>query len=97
MNIDTNKITKKSIIISFLISLSFLVIFSLVYFISYIPNQPVDIDLSLKESRSLNALEVRSAGKSLLKKSELISKDPLLLRIPIDKAIDITIKDYGKR
>ncbi|MEM8866690.1 MAG: hypothetical protein AAGC73_00325 [Verrucomicrobiota bacterium] len=80
---------------TFLGFLGAILIFALLLYIAYIPNRPAPADAAVAETRQIKADEARAAGKAKLTGYEVVNAEAGVVRIPIEEAIQLTIKDYN--
>ena len=60
--------------------------------VTYLPNQPVSVDHELKRERLEQAESIRAEGHKKL--NQLILKGADTAMIPIERAMELTLKDY---
>ncbi|MEM1222490.1 MAG: hypothetical protein AAGH40_06970 [Verrucomicrobiota bacterium] len=89
------KVSFPNFIFTFLGILGAILIFALLLFIAYLPNRPVPADQAVVEERQLKADEARAAGKAKLTGYEVINAEAGTVRIPIEEAIELTMKEYS--
>lgn len=81
-------------LLTFLGGLGAILIFLLILFIAYLPNRPDRVDASVVAERQAKADEARAAGIKKLTTLEVIDAEAGTARIPIDDAIQRTVRAY---
>lgn len=82
-------------VLTFLGSLGGMLIFALIIYIAYLPNQADEPDAEANEARQMKADEARAAGLSKITGYEVINKETETVRIPIELAMEQTLQAYS--
>jgi len=69
-----------------------ILVFLFILVVTYLPNQPVSVDHELKLERLEQAESIRAEGHKKL--NQLILKDTDTAMIPIERAMELTLKYY---
>ncbi len=88
------EISKSNFLFTFLGSLGAILIFVLIIFIAYLPNRPAPVDAEIAAQRQATADEARAAGKSKLEGYEVLNQEAGTVRVPIEAAMELTVKTY---
>ena len=67
-------------------------IFLLILVVTYLPNKPEDVDSALKQDRINKAETIRAEG--IKKLNQLILIDTESAKIPIERAMELTLSEY---
>ena len=73
-----------------------LLIFALLLLIAYIPNRPAAVDAEANASRKAKAAESIAQGKAKLTGYAVVDADKQQVRIPIERAMLVTVDKYLK-
>jgi len=88
------EVSRSNFLLSILGSLGAILIFALILFVAYLPNRPAPIDQAYNELRQTRAAEARAAGLNKLNGYEVINADAGTVRIPIERAMELTVQEY---
>lgn len=88
--------TTRSRLLTFVGALGALLIFALLLLIAYIPNRPAAVDAEINASRKAKAAEAIAQGKAKLSAYALVDADKQQVRIPIERAMVVTVEGYQK-
>ncbi|MDG1701954.1 MAG: hypothetical protein P8I61_03450 [Opitutae bacterium] len=69
-----------------------ILIFLLILVVTYLPNKPEDVDSALKQDRINKAETIRAEG--IKKLNQLILIDTESAKIPIERAMELTLSEY---
>jgi hypothetical protein len=72
-----------------------ILIFALILFVAYLPNRPEPVDQAVKDKRQAQADEARAAGLSKLNGYAVINAEAGTVRIPLKKAMELTVAKYN--
>jgi len=88
------EVSKSNFLFTFLGSLGAILIFVLIIFLAYLPNRPAPVSAQIDADRQTKADEARAAGISKLQGYEVLNKEAGSVRIPIEKAMELTVNSY---
>jgi hypothetical protein len=88
--------TTRSRLLTFVGAVGALLIFALLLLIAYIPNRPAAVDAEINAARKAKAAEAIAQGKAKLYGYAVIDADQQLVRIPIERAMLVTVENYQK-
>jgi hypothetical protein len=88
--------TTRSRLLTFVGAFGALLIFALVLLIAYIPNRPAAVDAEINATRKAKAAESIAQGKAKLSGYAVIDADKQQVRIPIERAMLVTVETYQK-
>jgi len=84
----------KSQLPTFLGSLGAILIFLLIMLVAYLPNRPEPVDAQQQAERLQRAEETRAENESKLEGYEVVNAEEGTVRIPIEQAMELTLKKY---
>lgn len=73
---------------------SSILIFAVILYVAYLPGRPAAVDSSVGEKRLQTANEARAAGLAKITVFEVVDAESGIVRIPIQKAMDLTVSEY---
>ncbi len=82
-------------LLTFLGSVGGILIFGILLFVAYIPDQADPADLEAFELRQIKADEARAASQAKMTATEVIDADKKLARIPVAEAMELTVNAYN--
>lgn len=88
--------TNRSRLLTFVAAFGALLIFALLLLIAYIPNRPAAVDAQINANRKAKAAETIAQGKAKLSGYALVDADKQQVRIPIERAMLVTVENYQK-
>ena len=88
--------TTRSRLLTFVGAFGALLIFALLLLIAYIPNRPAAVDAQINANRKAKAAESIAQGKAKLSGYALVDADKQQVRIPIERAMLVTVENYQK-
>lgn len=88
--------TTRSRLLTFIGAVGALLIFALLLLIAYIPNRPAAVDAEINAARKAKAAEAIAKGKAKLNGYAVIDADQQQVRIPIERAMLVTVENYQK-
>ena len=88
--------SNKSLWISLGSGILAILIFLFILFVTYLPNQPESVDASLKAEQIKQAEAIRAEGNSVLNELKVLDAERGRYRIPINRAMELTLSDYQK-
>lgn len=91
---SATQVSKGNLLLSFLGGLGAILIFVLILSIAYLPNRPDAVNAQAGIDRQLKADDARAAGLQKLNGYEVINAQEGVVRIPIQDAMQLTVKAY---
>ena len=82
-------------VLTFLGSVGGILIFGILLFVAYLPEQADPADLEAFELRQIKADDSRAAGQAKITATEVIDADKKLARIPVAAAMELTVQAYN--
>lgn len=80
--------------ISLIASAAGILLFALIIWIAYLPTHSDSVDVELKAQREQKLVETRATATETLNNYSVVSKSEGIYRIPIDKAMELTVKSF---
>lgn len=71
-----------------------LLVFAVILYVAYLPARPPAVDSKIAEARKQAAVEARAAGLAKITGYEVVDPASGLVRIPVEKAMDLTVEAY---
>ena len=71
-----------------------ILIFAVIIYIAYLPNQAGRVDAAVVAERQAKADSARASGIAKLKGFSVVNKESRIVQIPIELAKELTLKDY---
>lgn len=84
--------SKFSLLFSIIFGGLAILVFLLILAVTYLPNKPVGIDAALKQDRINEADTIRAEGINKLNSLELNNVESV--KIPIERAMELTLREY---
>ena len=86
----------KSNWISIISGILAILIFLFILLVTYLPNKPEGVDAKIKQERLDKANATRAEGIKALSTLEILDAEAGTVKIPIEKAIELTLSKYNK-
>ena len=67
-------------------------LFALIVWVTYLPTQVEEVDTATKLEREQKLVETESKAEDLLTNYKVVSKTDGIYRIPIERAMELTVK-----
>ncbi len=74
-----------------------ILVFVLVMFLAYLPNRAEPVDAELIQQRKNLLSETRADGISKLNQYAVINADEGTVKIPVERAMSIVLREYAER
>jgi hypothetical protein len=71
-----------------------ILVFAVILYVAYLPGRPPAVDYQTAEKRKQTADETRAAGLAKITGYEIIDAEAGLVSIPIEEAMNSTVKAY---
>jgi hypothetical protein len=85
-----------TLVISLLASAAGVLLFALIIWLTYLPTHDGQADRVLRQQQELKLRELRAQDKKTLETYAVVSKDEGTYRIPLEKAMELTVANYRK-
>jgi|TARA_B100001094_G_scaffold12117_1_gene10758 hypothetical protein len=86
----------KSNWISIISGILAILIFLFILLVTYLPNKPEGVDATIKQERLDKANATRAEGIKALSTLEILDAEAGTVKIPIEKAMELTLSKYNK-
>lgn len=86
--------SKSKYLLTFLGVIGAFLTFVLVVFVAYLPNRPAPVDHEVIRERQERADASRAAGRGKLQGYEVLDAQAGTVRIPIERAMNLTVSAY---
>ena len=80
--------------ITLIASAAGILLFALIIWITYLPTRSANADAATKASREQKLVETKAKAAETLNNYAVVSKTEGIYRMPIDKAMELTVKSY---
>ncbi len=74
----------------------FMLLFALVLWVAYIPNQQPPIGAQAKEDAEAQLREMKSEAMQMVMEYKVMDMEKGQVRIPVEKAMEMTVQEYSK-
>ena len=95
-NNPMSAVNNKSNWISIISGILAILIFLFILLVTYLPNEPESVDASIKQERLERADATRAEGIKALSRLEILNAEAGIVKIPIEKAMELTLSNYNK-
>lgn len=84
------------LVISAIASVGFLFLFGLILWLTYLPTYSSDVNPTTRMEQEAKLSEGRAAATKLLENYSIVNPTAGVYRIPIEKAMELTVEHYRK-
>jgi hypothetical protein len=88
--------SRAKLILSFFASAGFLLLFALIIWLTYLPTYSSDVNPTTRMEQEAKLVESRAAATKLLENYSIVNPAAGVYRIPIEKAMELTVEHYRK-
>ena len=86
--------SESSRLLSLAVLIGSMLVFAVFFYIAYLPGRPPAVDHDAAKERKQLADEARAAGIAKINNLEVIDEAAGTIRIPLEDAVKLTVKDY---
>ena len=90
---ESNEPSKKSYAVSVATFCGVLLLFLLIITVAYLPNMPQSVNEDIIKERKAKLAEVNAKQRELVTSYEWVDKAENVVRIPVERAMQLTVKD----
>lgn len=80
--------------LSFVVAAAFFLLFAIILFIVYVPERPGPVDQARIEERLTILKDLKAKDQKALTTYSWVESSPGTVRIPIDRAMDLVVREY---
>jgi len=95
MNVTKNE-NNATLILSLIGSAGFILLFGLIIWLTYIPTRPGKVDAATRSLQEQKLIELKAKATQTLNSYAVVSKPDGIYRIPIERAMELTVESYQK-
>ena len=88
--------TSSNLGITLIASAAGILLFGLIIWITYLPTHSDNVNAGMKAEREQKLVETKAKASETLNNYSVVSKSEGIYRIPIDQAMELTVKSFQK-